>query len=242
MRRLSVLILMLALAACSSSGSVNTARSSTGGSSGGTGTTGASVDAGPLAAQLMARVQQCNQVSHGLYKIHDVPSVPPTIPICSLPGAFFWTSSMNVDCDGKTTAQCNLQTDPSYQDQTSLTDSHGAPLDAAVLPYVVIPLPSSIFNAPDAGIELGSVVAVLYKGQLNFGVYGDEGPPNIIGEASYAMANSLGIDPDPATGGVESGVTYIVFTGSAAVPAVPEDHAAAVQLGEQLAAQLVRQP
>ena len=52
------------------------------------------------------------------------------------------------------------------------------------------------------------------------------------------MAASLGIDPDPATGGADTGVTYIVFTGAGAVVSPIEDHAAAVSLGEVLAAQL----
>ena len=42
-------------------------------------------------------------------------------------------------------------------------------------------------------------------------MFGDTGPENIIGEASYAIAKTLGINPDPAVGGADSGVTYIVF-------------------------------
>ena len=42
-------------------------------------------------------------------------------------------------------------------------------------------------------------------------VFADEGPSNIIGEASFATAKALGINPDPSNGGVDSGVTYIVF-------------------------------
>ncbi len=62
----------------------------------------------------------------------------------------------------------------------------------------------------------------------------------IIGEASYAMASSLGIDPNPASGGVDTGVTYIVFTGQGAVVIPIEDHASAVTLGNQLAAQIIQ--
>jgi hypothetical protein len=45
---------------------------------------------------------------------------------------------------------------------------------------------------------------------------GDEGDKTIIGQASYAMAASFdgadaGINPDPANGGVQDGVTYVVF-------------------------------
>ena len=62
-------------------------------------------------------------------------------------------------------------------------------------------------------------------------MFGDEGPTSIIGEASYATAQALGIDPDPSTGGTDTGVAYIAFTGSAAVVPVIEDHAMTVQLG-----------
>ena len=67
----------------------------------------------------------------------------------------------------------------------------------------------------------------------------EEGPDNIIGEASYAMATLLGIDPDPATGGTGSGVTYIAFTGPTSVVNKIEDHAEAVRLGQMLAATLL---
>jgi hypothetical protein len=49
---------------------------------------------------------------------------------------------------------------------------------------------------------------------VTYAVFGDTGPKTIVGEASYAAAQALGIDPDPKTGGVDSGVTYIVFTGT----------------------------
>lgn len=183
--------------------------------------------------------QTCTQASNGLYKT-DADSASATIAICRLNGGFFWAADMDVDCDGKTTTQCNLNTDPAYQNQTSLTDASGNPLDAANLPYVVIPLPSSRFDYGASGIALGDVVAVIYNGQVNYGVFGDEGPSDIIGEASYAMAASLGINPDPSFGGVDTGVTYIVFPGSGAQLANVTDHAAAVQLGQQLAAQLIQ--
>ena len=104
----------------------------------------------------------------------------------------------------------------------------------------MIPSPSAArWDYRTAGLKLGDVVAVLYKNQVAYGVFGDTGPNNIIGEASYAMAKSLGIDPDPSTGGAESGVSYIAFPGSAAVVHPIEDHDAAVTLGESLARQLL---
>jgi hypothetical protein len=199
----------------------------------------AGVDSGQsLVQQLTTLTANCNVASNGKYATDQ--GAPPTIDICKLNGAFFWTADMDVDCDGKTTTPCNSTTDPSYQNQTSFTDSKGNPLDAANLPYVVIPLASARFDYAAQGIAPGAVVIVLYNGQLEYGVFGDEGPSDIIGEASYAMASSLGIDPNPATGGVDSGVTYIVFTGPSAAPSMLEDHAATVTLGQSLAAQLIQ--
>jgi hypothetical protein len=130
-------------------------------------------------------------------------------------------------------------TDPSFQAQTSATDSHGNYLDAATLPYVVVPLPSARFDYSAAGLQFGSVIAVIYQDKVEYGVFGDEGPTSIIGEASYRMAQLLGIDPDPSTGGVDSGVAYIAFTGPSAVTMVIEDHDEAVRIGTAKAQALI---
>ena len=157
------------------------------------------------------------------------------IDVCKLKGAFFFKADMDIDCDGKKTSACNSSTDSSWQNQTAATDSHGKPLVAAAVPYVVVPGVSSRWSFDSAGIGLGTVAAVIYDGKLTFGVVGDIGPKAIIGEASYAMADSLGIDPNPSTGGVDSGVSYILFTGSDAVLKRNEDHAEAVTLGMERA-------
>jgi len=70
-------------------------------------------------------------------------------------------------------------------------------------------------------------------------VFGDTGPTNIIGEASYACAKNLGIDPDPATGGSEGPVTYIAFVGQGTAPADIENQTETKTLGEKLALALV---
>src|SRR5438105_943524 len=116
-------------------------------------------------------------------------------------------------------------------DETSLSDSTGAPLVASTLPYAVIPLPSSRFSYTNAGIKLGAVIGVIYNNKIAYGIFGDEGPDDIIGEASYAMAALLGINPDPRNGGVDSGVTYFTFTTNAAVVSPAENHNNAVTLG-----------
>jgi hypothetical protein len=191
-----------------------------------------------LAADLLALTAKCDVASNGKYAT-DV-GEKATVDICKLKGAFFWKADLDVDCDGQQTTECNKANDPDYQNQTSFTQqSDGKPLIASKLPYVVIPLPSSRFRYDDQGIEPGALIIVIYQGKVAYGVFGDQGPDQIIGEASYAMAKSLGIDANPASGGTDSGVTYIALTGKGAVVRPIEDHAAAVKLGEKLAAALV---
>ncbi len=195
-------------------------------------------DSGPsLIERLMALTAQCSVASNGRYATDQ--GATPTIDICRLNGAFFWKADMDIDCDGKTTPQCNRSTDPSYSNQTSVSDSQGNPLDAANLPFIVLPLPGSRFDFRAQGIKAGAAAIVLYDGQLAYGVFGDVGPSSIIGEASYAMAKAMGIDPSPTTGGVDSGVTYLVFTGAGAVPSRVEDPQEAAALGQSLAEQLL---
>ena len=80
---------------------------------------------------------------------------------------------------------------------------------------------------------------MIYNGQIEYAVVGDTGPSEIIGEASYRAAADLGINPDPSNGGTDTGVTYIVFTGSGTKIATEENHSQAVTLGQQLAQQFV---
>ncbi|MFF4905755.1 glycoside hydrolase family 75 protein [Streptomyces sp. NPDC001260] len=188
------------------------------------------------AADLLAKVTSCSQVSNGKYKTDDETSA--TIPVCGKNGAVFWKADMDIDCDGQRTSKCSESTDPWYQDDTAFHQSDGRPLRADSLPYVVVPSSSSIWNYSAAGIKGGGVVAVIYHNKVEYAVVGDTGPTKIIGEASYATANALGIDPDPETGGTDSGVTYILFKNSQVSPI--ESHSAAVTLGDKLAKQFLQ--
>ncbi|MFF4549381.1 glycoside hydrolase family 75 protein [Streptomyces sp. NPDC001435] len=201
------------------------------------GTTPRSAQEGSVsAADLLAKVKSCSQISNGKYKTDDETSA--TIPVCGKNGAVFWKADMDIDCDGQRTTNCNENRDPWYQDDTAFHQSNGKPLKAESLPYVVVPSSSSIWNYAGAGIKGGGVVAVIYNNKVEYAVVGDTGPTKIIGEASYATAKALGIDPDPATGGVDSGVTYILFKNSKVSPI--ESHSAAVTLGDQLAKQFLQ--
>ncbi|MGE3675683.1 MAG: glycoside hydrolase family 75 protein [Polyangiaceae bacterium] len=190
---------------------------------------------GPVTAQdLLALTSGCSVVG-GDYATDS--GGEETVPICELNGALFWTADMDIDCDGYATSECNENTDPWYQDATSMGDH----IAASVLPYVVIPSPSGRFDYRDWGIELGAVVAVIYDGQVRYGAFVDTGPEGIIGEASYAMADLFGIDPDPASGGTPGPVTYIVFTDSSAVVPAEDinDHSLAESLGASAARAVV---
>ncbi|WP_405824068.1 glycoside hydrolase family 75 protein [Streptomyces sp. NBC_01390] len=188
------------------------------------------------AADLLAKVTSCSQLSNGKYRTDDETSA--SVPVCGKNGAVFWKADMDVDCDGQRTSKCSEDTDPWYQDDTAFHQSNGKPLKADSLPYVVVPSSSSIWNYSGAGIKGGGVVAVIYNNKVEYAVVGDTGPTKIIGEASYATAKALGIDPDPETGGTGSGVTYILFKNSQVSPI--ESHSAAVSLGDQLAKQFIR--
>jgi hypothetical protein len=189
--------------------------------------------AAPTAGQLLAKTNSCSVASKSKYKTdEDVSSS--TINICKSGTAFFWKADMDVDCDGVSTSVCNHNTDPAYQNQTSFQTSQGRSFTASSTHYFVIPLPSSRFSYTSAGIRPGTVAAVIFQNRIVYAVFADEGPNNIIGEASYATARDLGIDPNPATGGTDSGVTYIVFKGN--VPSPVENNSAITSKGQSAAA------
>ncbi|MGW3341060.1 glycoside hydrolase family 75 protein [Streptomyces sp. NPDC001009] len=183
------------------------------------------------AAELRARTRDCAQVSHGRYR--EDAGGPAKIPVCGTRDAVFWKADLDIDCDGRPGTRCNRRTDPYFSPATAFPQSDGRPLDAERLPYIVIPPTSAIWDHSAHGVRGGSVAAVLYRDRVTYAVVGDTGPRDLIGEASYAAARALGIDPDPRDGGTPSGVTYIVFRDARARPI--EDHGDAVAKGEELA-------
>ncbi|WP_369166778.1 glycoside hydrolase family 75 protein [Streptomyces sp. R28] len=187
------------------------------------------------AADLLSKVRECAAVSRGRYRSDS--GVPATIRVCGAQDAVFWKADMDIDCDGQRTRHCNRRTDPYFSAATAYQQSDGRHLSAENLPYIVVPAPSRLWNPLDHGIRGGSVAAVVYQGRVRYAVVGDVGPNDMIGEASYAAAETLGISPDPHGGGTASGVTYIVFKDERVTPI--EDHAAAVTTGQRLAREFV---
>ncbi|WP_330456022.1 glycoside hydrolase family 75 protein [Streptomyces sp. NBC_00820] len=189
------------------------------------------------AADLLARVRGCaTQVSRGRYRTDN--GSPATVPVCGTRGAVYWKADLDVDCDGRPTARCNRRTDPYFSAATAYQQSDGRHLVAERLPYIVVPAPSGIWDHRVQGVRGGSVAAVIYRDRVQYAVVGDTGPRDIIGEASYATAQRLGMHPDPSGGGASSGVTYIVFKNARVTPI--ENHRSAVTTGERLARRLVR--
>jgi len=165
----------------------------------------------PTAAELLAKTTKCTVVSKSTYTNTQANK---KVNICGATGAFFWTSGMNIDCDGQRTTQCNENTDCCYQNDTSFHLANGKPLSAAVTPYVVIPLPSSArWSYTSAGIKGGDILAVIYKNQVS-----TRSSATRARTASSARllrdGQGAGDHPDPKNGGTADPVTYIVFKGS----------------------------
>ncbi|MFE5600770.1 glycoside hydrolase family 75 protein [Streptomyces coelicoflavus] len=193
-------------------------------------------DEGPVrAADLLARVRDCDPVSRGRYRSDA--GAPADIPVCGSRDAVYWKADLDIDCDGRPGDRCNGSTDPHFSPATAYTESDGRPLDAERLPYVVVPGPSGTWDFREDDVRGGSLAALVHGDRVRYAVVGDVGPSDLIGEASYAAARSLGIPADPAGGGVASDVTYIVFKDSEAEPI--EDTGAAEQAGERLARKFV---
>jgi Fungal chitosanase of glycosyl hydrolase group 75 len=187
--------------------------------------------AGPSAAQLLAELTACQQISNGKYSTDS--GSAKTVPVCGKNGAVWYRADMDIDCDGQPTPRCNKNTDPWFQPETAFQDSKGRHLVADQLPYTVVPSPSGTWDYRKHGIQGGGVVAVIFNNRVEYTVVGDTGPSNIIGEASYAAAVNLGINPNPKTGGTDGPVHYLYFKNSKVSPI--EDHGKAVSQGEALA-------
>ncbi|MFF8841557.1 glycoside hydrolase family 75 protein [Streptomyces sp. NPDC015127] len=189
-------------------------------------------------ALLDALGKKCRQISDGKYRTDN--GARADIPVCERDDVVYWTADLDIDCDGVRTARCNSATDRWFQPNTSFRQSDGKYLNAEKLPFVVVPVPSDIWDYRASGIRGGTVAAMVYRDRVVYGVVGDTGPTGIIGEASYAAAEALGIDPHPTHGGAPSGVTYILFKNARATPI--ESHEAAVRLGDELAQRFADKP
>ncbi|MFL6144448.1 MAG: glycoside hydrolase family 75 protein [Labedaea sp.] len=192
---------------------------------------GAGVLAGPSASALLAKTSSCNQISNGKFRTDE--ETGRTVPVCDSNGAVWWRADMDIDCDGQRTSNCNEDTDCCFQADTAFHQSDGRPLRADSLHYIVVPSPSNTWRYTSSGLRGAGSCAVIFNNRVLYTVIGDTGPTAIIGEASYATARDLGIDPDPSTGGTDGPVTYICFKNSRVSPI--ESNSQATSVGQGLA-------
>jgi hypothetical protein len=86
-------------------------------------------------------------------------------------------------------------------------------IDATKVPYIALP--------PDFArtfdIHLGDLAVVVNQanGRSAYAIFADVGPNGRIGEGSIALAKALRIPANPRYDGVEDGITYLIFPGSA---------------------------
>ncbi|WP_372350586.1 glycoside hydrolase family 75 protein [Streptomyces sp. KL116D] len=193
-------------------------------------------EGGVRAADLLAAVRGCHQISHGRYRSDD--GARANVPVCGKKGVVHWKADLDIDCDGRPGRYCNRRTDPLFLGATAYQQSDGRQLSSEKLPYVVVPGASRIWNPARSGIRGGTVAALVYRGKVLYAVVGDTGPTDLIGEASHAAARALGINPHPVRGGAGGDVTYILFPGASARPI--ESHRSAVSVGEAAARKLLR--
>ena len=141
-------------------------------------------------------------------------------------GVYAYTSSMAVDTDGS-----DPDPDPDHQPQTTWMDDSGASLGAHHVPYYVLgdycyekttPCPHFFYGEHDiTGLQLA---LIFYDGNVIGAVFGDTQGDSVtptsdndsreLGEASVESASLLGIPSSGTTGGVDGGVTVVIFSGA----------------------------
>ncbi|MDP4177170.1 MAG: glycoside hydrolase family 75 protein [Bacillota bacterium] len=90
-------------------------------------------------------------------------------------------------------------------------------VNSRTIPYITLPSHKLM------GAKLGDIAAVLNirNGKIAYAEVADLGPDNELGIGSMALADDLGIDSNPKSGGMPDGVMYIIFTQSGEGPCNP---------------------
>jgi Ricin-type beta-trefoil lectin domain-like/Fungal chitosanase of glycosyl hydrolase group 75 len=141
-------------------------------------------------------------------------------------GVYAYTSSMAIDTDG-----IDADPDPDHQGQTTWTDDSGNYLGAHHVAYYVLgdycyekTSPCPHFYYAEHNITGLQFALIFYNGKVEGAVFGDTQGDSVtptsdndsreLGEASVLAATQLGIDGSGTTGGVDNGVTVVIFSGS----------------------------
>ncbi|HEU5427367.1 MAG TPA: glycoside hydrolase family 75 protein [Actinocrinis sp.] len=140
-------------------------------------------------------------------------------------GVYAYTSSMAIDDDGS-----DPDPDPDHQGDTTWHDSNGKALAAHHVPFYVLgddcwdrKTPCPHFFYKEHGMSGRQFALMFYKGKVIGSIFGDTQTANNqttsdndsreLGEASVKAAQLLGIPSSGTTGGVDNGVTVVMFSG-----------------------------
>ncbi len=130
-------------------------------------------------------------------------------------GELYFDSLLNLDTDGSV----YYAQDAQGQNQTSIQNEAGSPIDSDSVPYFVLPEKNFYQRF---GIKLGDVAAVIYRDKIEFAVFADEyGHQHLeeqLGEGSIALHRALGhetiINGKLIDEAIDAGVITIVFPAS----------------------------
>jgi hypothetical protein len=141
-------------------------------------------------------------------------------------GVYAYTSGMAIDTDGS-----DPDPDPDHQGETTWEDSNGQALGAHHVPFYVLgddcwdrKTPCPHFFYEEHGMSGRQFALMFYNGKVIGSIFGDTQTANNqttsdndsreLGEASVKAAQLLGIPSSGTTGGVDNGVTVVMFSGS----------------------------
>ena len=141
-------------------------------------------------------------------------------------GVYAYTSSMAIDTDGS-----DPDPDPDHEGDTTWSDSSGKALAAHHVPFYVLgddcwdrTSPCPHFFYKEHGMSGRQFALMFYNGKVIGSIFGDTQTANNqttsdndsreLGEASVKAAQLLGIPSSGTTGGVDNGVTVVMFSGS----------------------------
>ena len=140
-------------------------------------------------------------------------------------GVYAYTSGLAIDTDGS-----DSDPDPDHQGQTTFKDSDGKYLGAHRVPFYVLgddcwdrKSPCPHFFYKEHGMSGRQFALMFYNGKCIGAIFGDTQTANDqttsdndsreLGEGSVKAAQLLGIPSSGTTGGVDNGVTVVMFSG-----------------------------
>lgn len=106
-------------------------------------------------------------------------------------------------------------------------------VDSSQVNYISIP--KTFLKLGSSSAHLGDLATVTYNGITVGAIVAEDGPVNEIGEGSIALHRALGVDPQRALPkhyltGIDSGVSFTIYLGSAGTPPWPRGDVSQIAL------------